>query len=105
MDNFLIRRQLLTMESKRIQTVLAETEAEVKLNQGDLAYLRDRVLTALREHLDRLDYPFLVQGQRKARPVRARRSSHCLALEFDFSSGIDLTIGWKIRARKRNKTH
>ncbi len=47
--------------------------------------------------------PPLVQGQWKARPVRARRSSHCLALEFDFSSGIDLMIGWKIRARKGNK--
>ena len=31
LDSFLIRRQLLTMERKRIQTVLADTEAEVKV--------------------------------------------------------------------------
>ena len=53
LNSFLIRRQLLTMESKRIQTVLADTEAEVKVRQGDLVYLRDGVLTALREHLGR----------------------------------------------------
>ena len=53
LDSFLIRRQLLTMERKRIQTVLADTEAEVKVREGDLVYLRDGVLTALREHLGR----------------------------------------------------
>ena len=53
LNSFLIRRQLLTMESKRIQTVLADTEAEVKVRQGDLVDIRDGVLTALREHLGR----------------------------------------------------
>ena len=67
LDNFLIRRQLLTVESKRIQTVLAETEAKVKLNQGDFAYLHDRVLTALREHLDRQEEVARVENRSRNR--------------------------------------
>ena len=36
LNSFLIRRQLLTMESKRIQELLLEAEAELKAKQDDL---------------------------------------------------------------------
>ena len=53
LSRFLIRRQLLMMESKRIQELLIESEADVKLRRGNLNNIRYRVLTSLRAHLDR----------------------------------------------------
>jgi SAM-dependent methyltransferase len=50
LNNFLLRRQLLTTESKRIQELLLEEEAEVRAKQDLIAALRDRVLSSLREH-------------------------------------------------------
>jgi ubiquinone/menaquinone biosynthesis C-methylase UbiE len=53
LSRFLIRRQLLMMESKWIQELLIESEADVKLRRGNLTNIRYRVLTSLRAHLDR----------------------------------------------------
>src|SRR5271170_7977294 len=44
---FLIRRQLLTIESKRIQELLLEAEAELRDKQNNLIIIRDRVVAAL----------------------------------------------------------
>jgi SAM-dependent methyltransferase len=52
LNNFLIRRQLLGMEARRIQELLRDGEAELKAKQDHLADVRDRVLAALRNHLD-----------------------------------------------------
>ena len=71
LDDFLIRRQLLAMESKRIQTVLADTAAEVKSKQGDLVNLRDRVLTSLRERLHRQEEAARVESARQEEVTRA----------------------------------
>ena len=48
LNNFLIRRQLLGMEARRIQELLREAEAELKAKQDHLVDVRDRVLAALR---------------------------------------------------------
>ena len=48
LDNFLIRRQLLVMESERIQYLLGEAARELKAKQDHLVAIRDRVLVALR---------------------------------------------------------
>ena len=50
-SSFLVRRRMLILESKRIQTALAEIETEIKARQDHLVLFRDRVLTSLREHL------------------------------------------------------
>jgi hypothetical protein len=55
LNNFLIRRQLLTMEGKRIQELLLDAEAELKAKQANLVDVRDRVLAALRDHLAHQD--------------------------------------------------
>ena len=55
LNNFLIRRQLLGMEARRIQELLREEEAELKAKQDHLVDVRDRVLAALRNHLDLQD--------------------------------------------------
>ena len=52
LNDFLIRRQLLAMEGKRIQELLREAEAELKARQDRLVGVRDRVLAALRNHLE-----------------------------------------------------
>ena len=48
LNNFLVRRQLLAMEGKRIQDLLLEAEGEVKANQDHLDFLRDTMFTAFR---------------------------------------------------------
>ena len=55
LNNFLIRRQLLGMESKTIQDLLLEAAGELKAKQDHLVDVRDRVLAALRDHLAHLD--------------------------------------------------
>jgi hypothetical protein len=54
LTDFLIRRQFLEMESKRIKEVLAEAEAELKNRQERLIGVRDSTYAGLRNHLDRL---------------------------------------------------
>ncbi len=54
LKDFLIRRQLLQMESKRIKEVLDEAEAELKNRQDRLIGVRHGTFTALRNHLERL---------------------------------------------------
>jgi Glycosyltransferase family 9 (heptosyltransferase) len=48
-NNFFVRRQLLTMESKRIQDLLLEAEDELKVKQDNLDLLRDKVFAAFRD--------------------------------------------------------
>ncbi len=55
LNNFLIRRQLLTLESKRIKDLLIEAEDEVKAKQNSLDSLRDRVGLSLGEHVALLE--------------------------------------------------
>jgi SAM-dependent methyltransferase len=55
LNNFLIRRQLLGMEARRIQELLGEAEVELKAKQDRLVDVRDRVLAAFRNHLDLQD--------------------------------------------------
>ena len=49
LSNFLIRRQLLTLEGKRIRELLLEADTELKAKQDHLVGIRDRVLSALEE--------------------------------------------------------
>ena len=51
LNEFLIHRQLLAMEAKRIQDLLREAEIELKSKQDHLIDIRDRVLASLRGHL------------------------------------------------------
>src|SRR5580698_7445108 len=55
LNNFLIRRQLLGMEARRIQELLGEAEGELKAKQDRLVDVHDRVLAAFRNHLDLQD--------------------------------------------------
>ena len=55
LNEFLIRRQLLGMESRRIKEVLAEADAELKNRQDRLIGVRDGTYAGLRNHLDRLE--------------------------------------------------
>ena len=55
LNDFLIRRQLLEMESKRIEEVLAEAEAELKNRQERLIGVRHGASTSLRVHLDQME--------------------------------------------------
>ena len=55
LNNFLIRRQLLGMEARRIQELLREAEVELKAKQGNLVDVHDRVLASLRNRLDLQD--------------------------------------------------
>ena len=48
LNNFLIRRQLLIMESKRIKELLIEAEAEVKAKARTLRYSRSGAYIASR---------------------------------------------------------
>jgi SAM-dependent methyltransferase len=64
LKDFLIRRQLLEMESKRIKEVLDEAEAELKNRQDRLIGVRDGTFASLRNHLER--------RQEQAREQQAR---------------------------------
>jgi ADP-heptose:LPS heptosyltransferase/SAM-dependent methyltransferase len=50
LSNYLVRRQLLAAESKRIREIFLEEDAEVKAKQRSIVALHDRVLASLREH-------------------------------------------------------
>ena len=67
LNSFLIRRQLLTIESKRIQELLLETEAELTARQANLVDIRDRVLATLRDHLNLQDELARVESLRRQR--------------------------------------
>jgi hypothetical protein len=49
LDNFLLRRQLLRMESKRIQELLLEAEVELRAQQDHLDFLHDAMFLAFRD--------------------------------------------------------
>src|ERR1700729_3864175 len=49
LDNFLLRRQLLRMESKRIQELLLEAEVELRAQQAHLDFLHDAMFLAFRD--------------------------------------------------------
>jgi Glycosyltransferase family 9 (heptosyltransferase) len=52
LNNFFVRRQLLTMESKRIQDLLLEAEDELKAKQDNRDLLRDKVFAAFRDPVE-----------------------------------------------------
>jgi ADP-heptose:LPS heptosyltransferase/SAM-dependent methyltransferase len=54
LGNFLVRRQLLTMERMRIEEVLLEAETRVKAEQDHLVSLRNDVLVSLQDHTSRM---------------------------------------------------
>jgi len=54
LNDFLIRRQLLTAERVRIKEVLLEAETRVKAEQDNLVALQDAVLASLRNHASRI---------------------------------------------------
>ena len=66
-NNFLIRRQLLGMEARRIQELLREAEDELKAKQDHLIDVHDRVLAALRNHLDLQDELARIESLRRQR--------------------------------------
>ena len=67
LNNFLIRRQLLAMESQRIQYLLGEAARDLKAKQNNLVAIRDRVLVDLRDHLDHQNELVRMEGLRKKR--------------------------------------
>jgi SAM-dependent methyltransferase len=67
LDNFLIRRQLLVMESQRIQYLLGEAARELKAKQDHIVAIRDRVLVALRDHLNHQNELVRLENLRKKR--------------------------------------
>jgi hypothetical protein len=66
-SDFLARRRLLTIESKRIQDSIVEIETEIKARQDHLAVFRDRVTASLGEHL--------AEREKALREELARRES------------------------------
>ena len=55
LNNFLIQRQLLAMEGRRIRDLLREAEIELRARQDNLIDVRDRIVGSLRAHLGHLD--------------------------------------------------
>jgi ADP-heptose:LPS heptosyltransferase len=52
-NEFLVHRQLLAMESKRIEALFAEAEDSVKAKQNEFPHLRDRAFGFVRAHVER----------------------------------------------------
>jgi Glycosyltransferase family 9 (heptosyltransferase) len=67
LNNFLIRRQLLAIESKRIQYLLGEAARDLKDKKDNIVTIRDRVLVDLRDHLDHQNELVRMEGLRKKR--------------------------------------
>ena len=55
LKEFLIHRQLLAIENKKIQGLRLEAEASVKAKQDELANLRDRAFAFLGDHSNRME--------------------------------------------------
>jgi ADP-heptose:LPS heptosyltransferase len=70
LKDFLIRRQLLGMESKRIEAVRLESEDWVKAAQAELARRRDRVFAFLRDHSDRIEELAQVERLKQKRALK-----------------------------------
>jgi SAM-dependent methyltransferase len=66
LNDFLIRRQLLAMQSKRIQELLAEAEAELKNRQVRLVDIRHGALASLRDHFAQLEEHARIEKLRRA---------------------------------------
>jgi hypothetical protein len=98
LSKFLIRRQLLTIESKRIQELLLEAESELRDKQNNLIVIRDRVVAALRDHLNHQDELARTESLRRQRLdslprtveryIRRRRKKLFGYLKPDASTGI-----------------
>src|SRR5579871_5498762 len=73
LKDFLIRRQLLTIENKRIKELLLEAEIELKARRHNFIDILDRVLAALRAHLAHLDELARVETLRGQRPENLPR--------------------------------
>ena len=73
LKNFLIRRQLLLIENKRIQELLLEAETELKARRHNFIDILDCVLAALRAHLAHLDELARVEILRRQRPKNLPR--------------------------------
>ena len=73
LKNFLIRRQLLVIENKRIKELLLEAEKELKASRHNFIDILDRVLAPLRAHLARLDELARVDILRGQRPENLPR--------------------------------
>ena len=76
-DEFLISRQLMTLESKFIQEMIAVNEDELKNRKDRLIGVRDGTYASLRNHFDRLEEQVREQQARdeglKNLPKRAER--------------------------------
>ena len=57
LSDFLIRRQLLTMEGKRIQEIIVESDADIKAAKDHLSGYRDAVLAGLPSRLAGNEWP------------------------------------------------
>jgi ADP-heptose:LPS heptosyltransferase len=92
LNNFLVRRQLLIMESKRIQSILLEANAEVKAKQDHLADIRDRAMPSLRDQIARRESadnrPKLKDLPRTAERYVRKRLKRLLASPKRSSAGI-----------------
>ncbi len=73
LKNFLIRRQLLAIENKRIKELLLEAEKDLKASRHNFIDILDRVLAPLRSHLARLDELARVEILRGQRPENLPR--------------------------------
>ena len=73
LNDFLVRRQLLAMESQRIQSVLVEIENENKGRQSQLVDFRNRVLASIREH--RALRELALREERARRESRERKQT------------------------------
>jgi hypothetical protein len=65
LKEFLIHRQLLAIENKKIQGLRLEAEASVKAKQDDLADLRDRAFAFLGDHSNRKEQAAEVERLRQ----------------------------------------
>jgi SAM-dependent methyltransferase len=73
LTNFMIRRQLLVIENKRIKELLLEAEKELKASRHNFIDILDRVLASLRAHLAHLDELARVEILRRQRPENLPR--------------------------------
>jgi ADP-heptose:LPS heptosyltransferase len=70
LNDFLVRRQLLAMESKRIEALLAEAEDAVKAKQNEFPHLRDRAFAFVRDHLAQMEQLVQVERLKQKRTLR-----------------------------------
>ena len=69
-NEFLIRRQLLAMESKEIEALRRASEDWLKSERNNSARLRDYALTFLRDHGNRMEELAKVENQKQKRTLK-----------------------------------